>query len=66
MEANHTPGAAALLQQEREATDLKNHQERLAWLSATRPTWACGEPVDAYTRRVLLEQSRTALAKAAQ
>ena len=50
--------AAQRLQQEREAANLANHRERLAWLSGDRPTWSCGTPVDAHTRHALLAQSR--------
>lgn len=66
MDAQHTPGAAAKLQADREAAELANHRERVVWLSADRPKWADGELVDNYTRRVLLLQSRAAIAKAAQ
>jgi hypothetical protein len=69
MEAKHTPGpvgasAAKRIQQEREAEALANHRERVLWLTADAPKWACGTPVDAFMRRILLQQSRAAIAKA--
>ena len=57
---------AALIQQAREAADLKNHQERLVWLSAERPTYACGMPVDSHMKHALLAQSRDFLLRHAQ
>ena len=66
MEAKHTPGTAAAIQQARELADLQNHRDRIVWLSVDGPTWACGERVDAYTRSALLIQSRAAIAEAIQ
>jgi hypothetical protein len=53
---------AKQLQQQREAADQQNHVERIAWLSQPAPVWACGTPVDEGSRRMLLEQSRAAIA----
>jgi hypothetical protein len=52
---------AALVQRDREAADLENHRDRLAWITGDRPRWADGEPVDAHTRHVLALQSRAAI-----
>ena len=54
---------ATQIQQEREAAYIANHRERLQWLEAPDPVWSCGTRVDAYTRRVLLNQSRAAIAE---
>lgn len=59
-----TINRAALIQQQREAQELANHQERVRWLTGDAPTWACGAPVDPSTIRVLLNQSRAVLARA--
>jgi hypothetical protein len=56
-ERNMGASPAELIQQAREAADLTNHQERLEWLSAERPTWACGTPVDSHMKHALLAQS---------
>lgn len=53
--------AAAQIQCDREAADLANHRERIQWLSAPNPKWACGVPVDGFTRRTLLNQSKEAV-----
>lgn len=53
--------AAKKIQQERDAANMQNHRERIEWLSQDRPCWACGEPVDAHSRHVLLLQSQEAL-----
>lgn len=58
--------AAQELQRAREAEDLANHRERLAWLSVDRPMWSCGALVDCHTRNVLLQQSRVAISKATE
>ena len=54
--------AAKEIQAKRDADNLANHRERIEWLTADRPCWACGEPVDAHTRHALLTQSQAALA----
>lgn len=54
---------AAAIQQAREAADLARHIERVQWLQGSAPQWACGTPVDAGTRRLLLEQSRAYIAQ---
>lgn len=64
MTAPATNGTAAEIQAEREAADLVNHRERVSWLEGEAPEWACGTLVDAYTRKEMLKQSRTAIAKA--
>lgn len=51
--------SALQIQQDREQADLANHRERLEWLSGESPRWACGELVDTYTSKVLLNQSRS-------
>jgi hypothetical protein len=51
-------------QAERERMNLENHRERVEWLSADAPRWACGTLVDAHSRHVLLQQSRAALGAA--
>lgn len=61
MEEKHV---AAEIQRIREAEELANHAERVAWLSGDVPCWSCGSLVDAHTRHALLVQSRAALAKA--
>jgi predicted RNA-binding protein (virulence factor B family) len=40
----------------------KFHQERIAWLSASVPKFACGTPVDAGIKEQLLTQSKQRLA----
>lgn len=55
---------AKQIQQERNDANLKNHRERVVWLSGERPCWADGEPVDCHTRHVLLLQSQDALRSA--
>ncbi|HEX8610197.1 MAG TPA: hypothetical protein VF800_02830 [Telluria sp.] len=52
---------AKAIQASRDAENIANHRERIEWLSAKQPCWACGEPVDAHMRNTLMAQSRTAL-----
>lgn len=56
--------AAKQMQREREEANLKNHQERIEWLSESAPRWADGVLVDCHIRNVLLLQSREALRSA--
>ena len=56
------PGA--IIQRQREADELANHQERVQWLSCDKPAWADGTPVDEHSRHVLLLQSQAAIANA--
>ncbi len=58
------PRTSAQIQQEREASDLANHKERLIWLESDQPRWSCGTLVDTHTRNVLTEQSRAYIARA--
>ncbi|WP_148748194.1 hypothetical protein [Comamonas sp. Z1] len=53
--------SALQIQQERERADLQNHKERVEWLSAASPEWSCGTPVDGFTQRTLLNQSKDAI-----
>lgn len=53
--------SALQIQQERERADLQNHKERVEWLSAPNPKWADGTPVDGFTHRTLLNQSKVAI-----
>jgi uncharacterized protein YciI len=55
--------AAQLIQHERDMEDLRNHKERITWLSAERPLWACGALVDANTKNALLTQSRAVVSR---
>lgn len=59
------PRSAKALQEQRDAADLANHRERIVWLSALEPKWACGTRVDTHMRNVLLKQSQAFVAAAA-
>lgn len=48
---------ALQIYQERKQEDMKRHVERVEWLSQPSPKWSCGTPVDAFYRKVLLDQS---------
>ena len=55
---------ALKIQQKREAENLSNHRQRLIWLENENPRWSCGTLVDKYSRRILILQSRAAIARA--
>jgi hypothetical protein len=55
--------AAQTLQRNRELADLKNHIERVQWLSKESPKWVDGTPVDSFTAKTLLAQSESAIDK---
>ena len=41
--------------------DLVHHQDRLKWLKAENPKWACGTPVTKSDRYRLIHQSEQAI-----
>ena len=51
------------IQQERDAADLKRHQERIVWLSEEAPVWGCGTPMSKFDQRELLRLSRNWIAE---
>ena len=55
--------AAQKIQMAREFADYKNHIERVQWLSQESPKWAEGTPVDGFTIKTLLIQSKNAISK---
>lgn len=52
---------AKALQQQRDEQEIRNHKERVAWLSADNPLWACGSPVNASDQTMLILQSQQIL-----
>lgn len=54
--------AAKQLNDDRRASERALHTERLEWLSAPAPLWACGTPVGGWDQRELLRRSQDWLA----
>ena len=41
--------------------DKKHHEDRISWLTADKPCWACGTPVPKHEAIEMLNKSREAL-----
>jgi len=48
-------------QERQRQADKAHHEDRIAWLSAEHPVWACGTPIPRYLVNQMLAKSREAL-----